>query len=61
MPTDLDRAIEATVAKLTTAEGPLSIGYVEKYGHQMPYMTKAPANLREYQTTHYHLNSSKIN
>ena len=48
MATDLDRAIEATVAKLTTAEGPLSIGYVEKYGHQMPYLTKAPANLRDY-------------
>ena len=48
MPTDLDRAIEATLAKLTTAEGPLSIGYVEKYGHQMPYLTKAPANLRDY-------------
>jgi long-chain acyl-CoA synthetase len=48
MPTDLDRAIEATVAKLTTADGPLSIGYVEKYGHQMPYLTKAPANLRDY-------------
>ncbi len=48
MPTDLDRAIEATVAKLTTSDGPLSIGYIEKYGHQMPYMTKAPANLRDY-------------
>ena len=48
MPTDLDRAIEATVAKLTTAEGPLSIGYIEKYGHQMPYLSKAPANLRDY-------------
>ena len=48
MATDLDRAIEATVAKLTTADGPLSIGYVEKYGHQMPYLTKAPANLRDY-------------
>ena len=48
MPTDLDRAIEATVARLTTADGPLSIGYIEKYGHQMPYLTKAPANLRDY-------------
>ena len=50
MATDLDRAIEATVAKLTTADGPLSVGYVEKYGHQMPYLTKAPANLRDYLT-----------
>ena len=48
MPTDLDRAIEATVARLTTADGPLSIGYIEKFGHQMPYLTKAPANLRDY-------------
>jgi long-chain acyl-CoA synthetase len=48
MPTDLDRAIEATVAKFMANDGPLTVGYVEKYGHQMPYLTKAPANLRDY-------------
>jgi long-chain acyl-CoA synthetase len=48
MPTDLDRAIAATVARLTTDDGPLSLSYVEKYGHQMPYLNKAPANLRDY-------------
>ncbi len=48
MPTDLDRAIAATVARLTTDDGPLSLSYVEKYGVQMPYLNKAPANLRDY-------------
>ena len=48
MPTDLDRAISATVAKLMADDGPLTISHVEKYGHQMPYLTKAPANLRDY-------------
>jgi long-chain acyl-CoA synthetase len=48
MPTDLDRAIEATLARLTTDEGPLSVGYIEKFGHQMPYLTKAPPTLREF-------------
>lgn len=48
MPTDLDRAIDATVARLTTDEGPLSLGYVEKFGHAMPFLTKAPANLCDY-------------
>jgi acyl-CoA synthetase (AMP-forming)/AMP-acid ligase II len=48
MPTDLDRAIAATVERLTADDGPLSLSYVEKYGHQMPYLNKAPANLRDY-------------
>jgi long-chain acyl-CoA synthetase len=48
MPTDLDRAIEATMARLTTDDGPLSLGYVEKYGVKMPYLTKAPANMRDF-------------
>jgi long-chain acyl-CoA synthetase len=48
MPTDLDRAIEATLARLTTDDGPLALGYVEKYGQKLPYLTKAPANLTDY-------------
>jgi acyl-CoA synthetase (AMP-forming)/AMP-acid ligase II len=48
MPTDLDRAIEATLARLTTDDGPLSLSYVEKFGQKLPYLNKAPANLRDY-------------
>ena len=48
MPTDLDRAIEATPARLTADDGPLSLSYVEKYGEKLPYLTKAPANLTDY-------------
>jgi long-chain acyl-CoA synthetase len=48
MATDLDRAIDATLARLVTDEGPLSLGYIEKFGRQLPYLSKAPANLRDY-------------
>jgi acyl-CoA synthetase (AMP-forming)/AMP-acid ligase II len=48
MPTDLDRAIEATIARLMADDGPLSIDYVEKFGQRLPVLKKAPANLRDY-------------
>jgi long-chain acyl-CoA synthetase len=48
MPTLLDQAIEATVARLTTDDGPLALSYAEKYGQKLPYLNKAPANLRDY-------------
>jgi long-chain acyl-CoA synthetase len=48
MPTDLDRAIEATLARLMTDDGPLSVGYVEKFGQKLPYLNKAPASLPDY-------------
>lgn len=48
MPTELDKAIDATVAKLMANDGPLSVVHVEKYGRQIPIIAKAPANLRDY-------------
>jgi long-chain acyl-CoA synthetase len=52
MPTDLDRAIEATVARLMSDDGPLTINYVEKFGEKMPFMTKAPPTLRDFFEVH---------
>jgi long-chain acyl-CoA synthetase len=60
MPTDLDRAIEATVARLTNDDGPLSLSYVEKYGVQMPYLNKAPANLRDYYNAFCAMHADKL-
>mgnify|MGYP000328908745 CR=1 FL=1 len=48
MPSELDLAIDATIAKLMENDGPLTIGHVEKFGVQMPYLTKAPANVGDY-------------
>jgi long-chain acyl-CoA synthetase len=48
MPTALDQAIDSTVTRLMENDGPLSVSYVEKYGVQLPVLTKAPANLRDY-------------
>ena len=48
MPTDLDIAIDATVARLMGDDGPLSITHIEKYGVQLPMITKAPTNLSDY-------------
>jgi long-chain acyl-CoA synthetase len=59
MPTDLDRAIEATLARLTTDEGPLSLSYTEKYGQQLPYLNKAPANMRDFFTAFCAMHSDK--
>jgi acyl-CoA synthetase (AMP-forming)/AMP-acid ligase II len=52
MPTDLDRAIEATVARLMSDDGPLTISYVEKFGEKMPFLTKAPSTLRDFFEVH---------
>jgi long-chain acyl-CoA synthetase len=48
MPTELDQAISATIARLMDNDGPLTVTYVEKYGVQMPMLAKAPANLSDY-------------
>jgi long-chain acyl-CoA synthetase len=52
MPTDLDRAIEATVARLMSDDGPLTIDYVEKFGVKMPFLTKASPTLRDFFEVH---------
>lgn len=48
MPTALDQAIDSTVARLMANDGPLSVTQIEKYGVQIPMITKAPANLRDF-------------
>ncbi len=48
MPTDLDRALDATMMRLMSDDGPLSIDYVEKFGVKLPFLTKAPKTLAEY-------------
>ncbi len=52
MATDLDRAIEAIGGRMMADGGPLEIGYVEKFGQQLPYLKKASSNLREFFETH---------
>lgn len=48
MPTELDQAIDATIARLMDNDGPLTITYVEKFGVQMPMLAKAPGNVADY-------------
>jgi long-chain acyl-CoA synthetase len=48
MPTELDQAISATIARLMDNDGPLTVTYVEKYGVQMPMLAKAPGNVADY-------------
>jgi long-chain acyl-CoA synthetase len=52
MPTDLDRAIEATIARLMSDDGPLTIDYVEKFGVKMPFLTRASPTLRDFFEVH---------
>ena len=48
MPSQLDLAIDATINRLMTDEGPLTVTYVEKFGVQLPMLTKAPGNMADY-------------
>ena len=48
MPTELDLAINATITRLMENDGPLTVTYVEKFGVQMPMLSKAPGNLADY-------------
>jgi long-chain acyl-CoA synthetase len=48
MPTELDQAISATIARLMDNDGPLTVTYVEKYGVQLPMLAKAPGNVADY-------------
>ncbi len=50
MPTELDKTIDATVKRLMSDGGPLTLGYVEKFGVQLPIFAKAPATLADYYT-----------
>jgi long-chain acyl-CoA synthetase len=59
MPTALDIQIREAVVRLMDNNGPLSVNYVEKYGVQMPMVTKAPANLADYLAYFCNLNADK--
>lgn len=48
MPSQLDLAIDATIARLMANDGPLTITHTEKYGVQMPVFAKAPGNMADY-------------
>jgi hypothetical protein len=59
MPTALDQAIDATVARLMENDGPLSVTHAEKFGQQLPMLAKAPTNLRDYFQMFCALNADK--
>ncbi len=59
MPTALDIQIRETVERMMENNGPLSVSYVEKYGMQLPMITKAPANLADYLGYFCNLNADK--
>ena len=48
MPSELDLAINATINRMMENDGPLSVTYVEKFGVQLPVLSKAPGNLADY-------------
>ncbi len=48
MPSQLDLAIDATINRLMTDDGPLTVTYVEKFGVQLPMLAKAPGTMADY-------------
>jgi acyl-CoA synthetase (AMP-forming)/AMP-acid ligase II len=50
MRTELDLAIDATVQRLMSDNGPLSVAQVEKYGVNLPMFSNVPANLADFYT-----------
>ena len=50
MQTALDLAIDATVKRLMSDDGPLAVAPITKYGVEMPMFSKAPANLADFYT-----------
>jgi long-chain acyl-CoA synthetase len=59
MATDLDIKIRETVKRMMDNDGPLAVSYVEKYGVQLPMITKAPTNLSDFLAYFCHLNADK--
>jgi acyl-CoA synthetase (AMP-forming)/AMP-acid ligase II len=57
--TALDVAIDATVKRLMSDNGPLSVTQVEKYGVKMPMFINAPANLADFYTQFCALHADK--
>ena len=48
MPTDLDRAMDAALGRLTGAGGMAPLGAIERFGRSLPVIASAPATLRDY-------------
>jgi long-chain acyl-CoA synthetase len=59
MKTALDLTIDATVKRLMSDGGPLSVSYVEKFGVQLPILTQAPATLADHYTYFCALHADK--
>ena len=48
MPSALDLRLEAAYNLITGPGGPIQVGSVERFGHQLPFITTAPTNLADY-------------
>jgi acyl-CoA synthetase (AMP-forming)/AMP-acid ligase II len=48
MPSALDLRLEAAYNLITGPGGPIQVGSVERFGHQLPFITNAPTNLADY-------------
>ena len=47
MPSALDLRLEAAYNLITGPGGPIQVGSVERFGHQLPFITTAPTNLAD--------------
>lgn len=59
MATDLDVKIRETVQRMMENDGPLAVNHVEKFGVQLPMITKAPQNLADFLAYFCHMNADK--
>lgn len=48
MPSALDLRLEAAYNLITGPGGPIQVGSVERFGHQLPFISNAPTNLADY-------------
>ena len=48
MPSALDLRLEAAYNLITGPGGPIQVGSVERFGHQLPFIANAPTNLADY-------------
>lgn len=48
MPSALDLRLEAAYNLITGPGGPIQVGSVDRFGHQLPIITNAPTNLADY-------------
>ena len=48
MPSALDLRLESAYNLITGPGGPIAVGYVERFGRELPFITNAPTNLADY-------------